>query len=428
MTTEPFDPEGIPVGKRQSLLDGVVVLDLTRFLAGPFAGMILADLGASVIKVEQISGDTTRNQPPYFLDEDSAYFLAINRNKRSLSIDIKSDSGRRILRELIAGADIVLDNLRAPQREELGLDFDALRAINPRIISCSVTGFGSDGPYADRPAYDIVVEALAGVMSLTGPAGGPSVRAGVPIGDLTAGLYAVIGALAGLAKRDRTGHGEHIDIGMLDSQISLLTYLAQYYFTGGLVAEHQGRAHLSIPTYNTFATLDGTELVVAANTQEMWRSLCMAFDRADLVHDDRFTTGARRLANRESLLEELNAEFAMRSAEDILRMLIEREVPVARINSIAEALVDPQVRYREMVVSVKHRNGSSLPTLGTPVKADQSEGDEFFSPPGLGEHTREILSGLGLDEAAIDALVAEGVVRAAVASTDDDRLGAGLPQ
>jgi CoA:oxalate CoA-transferase len=426
MANEPFDAEDVPVGRRQSLLDGVVVLDLTRFLAGPFAGMILADLGATVLKVEQITGDTTRNQPPYFLDEDSAYFLAINRNKKSVSLDIKSEAGRRILRQLIAGADVILDNLRAPQRVELGLDFESLRDINPKIISCSVTGFGSDGPYADRPAYDIVVEALAGVMSLTGPAGGPSVRAGVPIGDLTAGLYAVIGALAGLAKRDRTGTGEHIDIGMLDSQISLLTYLAQYYFTGGLVAQHQGRAHVSIPTYNTFATLDGTELVVAANTQEMWRSLCLAFDRTDLADDDRFTTGARRLANRDALLTELNAEFAKRSSDDVLQMLIEREVPVARINSIAEALVDPQVRARDMVVSVRHRNGSSMPTLGTPVKADNSEGDEFFSPPGLGEQTREVLVELGIADAEIAALLDEGVIRMPADTAREDPLGAGL--
>jgi CoA:oxalate CoA-transferase len=213
---------------------------------------------------------------------------------------------------------------------------------------------------------------------------------------------------------------------MLDSQISLLTYLAQYYFTGGLVAQHQGRAHVSIPTYNTFATLDGTELVVAANTQEMWRSLCAAFNRTDLIEDERFTTGASRLANREALLKELNAEFALRHSDDILRMLIEREVPVARINSIAEALVDPQVRHRDMVVSVKHRNGSSMPTLGTPVKADHSEGDEFFSPPGLGEQTREILAGLGIADAEIDSLLADGVVHAAAVRSTDDRLGAGL--
>src|ERR1700761_2683631 len=210
-------------GRRLGLLDGIKVLDLTRFLAGPFAGMVLADLGASVLKVEQVSGDSTRDTPPYFFNGDSAYFLSVNRNKESIALNLRSAGGAEVLRRLVAEADVILDNLREPQRVALGLSYPQLEKINPRIISCSVTGFGSDGPYADRPAYDIVVEALGGIMSLTGPVGGPSVRAGVPIGDITAGLYAAIGTLAGLSSRQATGHGVHVDVGMLDCQISLLS-------------------------------------------------------------------------------------------------------------------------------------------------------------------------------------------------------------
>jgi CoA:oxalate CoA-transferase len=399
-----------PVGRRASLLSGVKVIDLTHFLAGPFASMILADLGADVIKVERMSGDSTRRTPPYFFGGDSAYFLSVNRNKRSLALDIRTDEGQEVLHRLIADADIVLDNLRAHQRTALGLGYDELAAINPRIISCSVSGFGSNGPYSDRPAYDIIVEAIAGVMSVTGPEGGPSVRAGVPIGDITAGLYAAIGSLAGLEHRRATGRGQHIDVSMLDAQISLLSYLGQYHLTGGLVPSHQGRAHVSIPTYNTFSTLDGTEVVVAANTDAMWQALASALGREDLRTDERFATGAVRLANKDALLESLRAEIATWPADELERVLVAADVPVAPINSIDVALADEQVRHREMVVSVPHRTGGDFPTLGTPLKTDDARGGEFFTPPGLGADSIAVLRSAGYTAEEIDALLAGGVV------------------
>lgn len=399
-----------PIGRRASLLSGVVVLDLTRFLAGPFASMVLADLGETVVKVEQLAGDSTRHQPPYYLEGDSAYFLAINRNKQSIAIDIRSAGGREILDRLIAKLDIMLDNLRAPQRQALQLSYEYVEKINPWIISCSLTGFGSDGPYADRPAYDLVVEALGGVMSLTGPEGGPSVRAGVPIGDITAGLYATIGSLAGLAYRPRTGRGRHLDVSMLDSQASLLSYLAQYFFVGGLVAKHQGRAHVSIPTYNTFATKDDREIVVAANTQEMWAAMCGALGRPDLPEDSRFATNRDRLARRDQLLEILRAEFARWQCDDIYRALVDSQVPAGPINSIEAALMDPQVQHREMVVKVAHRSGNEFLMLGTAVKADEV-GEEFSSPPGLGGDSETILAELGYSREEITALTAAGAIK-----------------
>jgi CoA:oxalate CoA-transferase len=401
----------VPRGRRASLLDGVVVLDLTRFLAGPFASMILADLGATVLKVEPLAGDSTRNQAPYYLEGDSAYFLVINRNKKSIALDIRTPQGREILDRLIAKSDIILDNLRAPQRKSLQLSYEHLEKVNPRIISCSLTGFGSDGPYADRPAYDIIVEALGGIMSLTGPEGGPSVRAGVPIGDINAGLYAVIGVLAGLAYRAQTGKGRHLDISMLDSQVSLLSYLAQYFFIGGLVATHQGRAHVSIPTYNTFATKDDREIVVAANTNEMWVALCGVLGRPELPTDERFITNRDRLAHRDELLEILRAEFARWQCDEIFAALIDHQVPAAPINNIEDALTDPQVRHREMVVSVKHRSGKEFLTVGTPVKAEDSAGDEFSSPPALGGDTAAILTELGYSREELADFVAAGVVK-----------------
>lgn len=397
-------------GRRLQFLAGVKVLDLTGHLAGPYGSQVLGDLGASVTKVERMTGDSTRQNPPYFFEGDSAYFLSANRNKRSLAVNLRAPATREVLGRLVEQSDIILDNLRAPQREALGLNFEQIRQRNPRIISCSVTGFGSDGPYSDRPAYAIIVEALAGVMSLTGPEGGPSVRAGVPIGDITAGLYTVIGALAGLQYRQTTGRGIHIDVGMLDSQVSLLSYLAQYFFTGGLVASHQGRAHVSVPTYNTFESSDGQDVVVAANTQEMWERLAQVLGRAELIDDPRFVDRKTRLVHRDELLDILKAEFRARSAQELVTALHAAEVPVAPINRINEALDDPQVRHREMVVSVRHRTGKEFLSVGRPIKSPQAEGEPFRSPPGLGEHTAEVLAEVGYSDAEIEDLVAQGAV------------------
>jgi CoA:oxalate CoA-transferase len=400
----------VPTGRRLAVLDGVKVLDLTRFLAGPFGAMVLADLGADVLKVEQLTGDPTRENPPYFHQGDSAYFLAINRNKRSIALDIRGPRGAEVLRKLIAESDVVIDNLRAPQRKKLGLDYDDLAKVNPRIVSVSVTGFGSDGPYADRPAYDIIVEALAGVMSVTGPIGGPSVRAGVPIGDITAGLYAAIGALAGLQTVRATGRGAHLDVGMLDCQLSLLSYLAQYYFNGDLVATHQGREHVSIPTYNTFATRDGNEIVIAANTEEQWQALCGVLDRKDLCAEPDYDTNALRLQHRDALVPILATEMAKWNRDALEHALVAAEVPVAPINTIDVALQSPQVAHRDMVVRAPHRNGGDFHTLGVAVKSEQRQGEPFTSPPALGGDTVAVLRSLGYSPQDIDGLTEQGVV------------------
>jgi CoA:oxalate CoA-transferase len=398
-------------GKRLALLKDVRVLDLTNFLAGPFGTMVLADMGASVLKIEQLSGDMVRNSPPYFHEGDSAYFLSVNRNKESIALDLRTPQGKEIMRGLVKRADVVLDNLRGQQRAALGLSFEDLKRVNPRIVCCSITGFGSAGPYADRPAYDIIVEALGGIMSLTGPVGGPSVRAGVPIGDITAGLYAAIGVLAGLEARRATGEGTHIDISMLDCQVSLLSYLAQYYFTGGFVASHQGKAHVSIPTYNTFEASDDREVVIAANTQAMWETLCKVLGRPDLPHDDRFADNVARLAHRDELVAILRGEIAKRESAELYETLVGAGVPAAPINPIDIALRDPQVRHRDMVVTAPHRVGADFVTLGSAVKSGYSHGDDFQSPPGLGQHSASVLADLGYTRAEIEELARAGVVR-----------------
>jgi CoA:oxalate CoA-transferase len=406
------DPAAFPVGKRAALLEGVTVLDLTRYLAGPFGSMILGDLGADVIKVEQLEGDSTRWLPPYSFHGDGAYFMSINRNKRSIALNIRSAEGRDVLERLIAKADILLDNLRAPQREQLKLTYPHISKINPQIISCSVTGFGSDGPYEDRPAFAIIVEALAGVMSVTGPEGGPSVRSGPPIGDTMAGTYAALAALAGLEYRRKTGHGQHIDVGMLDSQVSLLCYLVQYYLTGGMVATHQGQTHVGNPLYNVFKTKDDREIVVAASMQDMWVRLCELLGVTELTKDPRFLTDRERLENRDVLVPLLRELIATWNFDDIYAALVKAEVPAAPINSIPEVIDDPQLRHRDMVVRVPHHSGHDYATLGSPMKPDDAIGTDFTSPPALGGDTRAVLTSLGYSEDEIEKLLAGGSVKA----------------
>jgi CoA:oxalate CoA-transferase len=407
---EGYDTAEPALGRRASLLSDVTVLDLTTVLAGPFGSMILADLGATVVKIERLSGDPTREVAPYYLGGDSAYFLSVNRNKLSMGVDLKSRDGRRVLERLVQGSDVVLDNLRVRQRHNLGLSYEQISVVNPRVIGCSLTGFGSDGPYRDRGAYDMVIQALSGVMSLTGEDGGPSVRSGVPVGDLVAGMYMVIGVLAALAEREASGKGQHIDIGMLDCSVSLLTYLASYYFIGGLVPSHQGRGHVSVPTYNTFVTGDSEDLVICADTQPMWVALCTVLRRGDLVDEVHFKDNPTRLAHKEELLAILRAEVSKWSLNDLYTELVTAGVPAAPINRVDQVMKDPQLLSRGMVVGVPHRNGGTYRAVGSPVKCSRSAADTFLPPPGLGEHSRVIMRRAGFSEAEIDAFIQSGSV------------------
>ena len=407
----PIQPGSLPEGRRLNHLQGIKVVDMTRALAGPFGGMILSDLGADVIKVEPLTGDPTRGHPPYSHGGDGGYFLTNNRNKRSIAVNLREPEAREIVLGLVKDADVLLDNLRGPQRSALGLEFSQLEKVNPQIVSCSITGFGSDGPYADRPAYDIVVEALAGVMSLTGPSAGPSVRSGVPIGDLVAGLYAVIGTLSGLEHRRAHGKGTHIDIGMLDCQVSLLSYLAQYYLLSGFVAGHQGTGHVDNPMYDSFVTKDGREIVTNAGYDDAFEALCKVIGRPEVSTDPRFVHRKERLANREALQEIIRAEVRNWDIEELYQALLEAEVPAAPIHALDEALDDPQVRHRNMVVQVPHRVGEPFVSVGSPVKSEDSPGEPYFSPPAIGGDTGDLLAGLGYGEQAIRDLAERGVIR-----------------
>lgn len=391
-------------------LAGIRVIDLTTFLSGPFCTQILADLGAEVVKVESLDGDSSRAIPPYFVEGESAYFLAHNRSKSSIAIDLKRPEGQDVARRLVESADVVVENFRPGVSARLGLDPQVLRAADPALVWVSISGFGQSGPQRDRPAYDIIVQALSGVMSLTGVPGGPAMRLGVPAGDLAAGLYAVVAVTAALVERARTGVGAWADISMLDGQLSLLSYQAAYSTVGGVTPRPQGSRHDSIPTYRTFRCEDDREVVVAANTERMWVALCDAIGRPDLPDDPRFADGAARLRHEAELAPLLEERFAAAPAAHWTDALVARSVPAALIKNVPEALAAAREADRGMVVPVISERGSVVETVGLPVRFVGREPPAATYPPRLGEHSAGVLREVGLGAAAITRLVEEGVV------------------
>ncbi|MBI4528453.1 MAG: CoA transferase [Deltaproteobacteria bacterium] len=369
-------------------------MDLSQFLAGPFCAQILADIGAEIIKIEPQSGDPTRVLPPYFYKGEGAYFLAINHSKRSVILDLAVQDGRDVFYDLVRQTDVVVEAYRPGVSKKLGVDYETLKTVNSRIVYCSISGFGQDGPYATRPAYDMIVQALSGAMSLTGEIGGRPVRSGTPIGDLCAGQFAATAILAALLERSRSGMGQFIDTAMLDVQVAMLTYLAQYYLISGDVPGLQGRGHMSIPTYNAFRARDGRDVLICANTERMWQQLCQALDAPELANDPRFETNERRHANRSELLPILERAFADHESNDLLERFHARSIPSARVNSVAEALADPQVMHRRMVRDVEHTLGGTIRVLGSPIKFSRSQEADLISPPTLGQHTDLILRDL----------------------------------
>lgn len=398
-------------GDRKPVLDGIVVLDFTMWLSGPFTTQMLADMGARVIKVEGREGDGTRPFPPYFDHDDSAYFHAVNRSKESIVVDLKSPGGKAIVDELAAHADIVVENFRPGVAKRLGVDYERLSKTNPRLIGCSVSGFGQDGPYRDKPAYDMVVQAMAGVMSLTGEQGRRPVRCGIPVGDVVAGMYGVIGILAALAVREKTGLGDYVDISMLDAQVSMLSYLGVYHLLAGIEPGPQGRGHLSIPTYRSFLAGDGREILITANTEKMWQSLVVALGAPELGSDPRFTLNADRLRNQDQLLPLLDARFATRASAEWVSILEAADVPVAPVNSVADALSDPQVLDRNMVIEVEYPDGATSRLIGNPVKFEHAGAPVPRPAPRLAANTSAVLRDvLGYSEQQVADAMASGAV------------------
>ncbi|MBB3177976.1 CaiB/BaiF CoA-transferase family protein [Variovorax sp. Sphag1AA] len=385
-------------------LSGYRVLDLTTFLSGPFCTQILADLGAEVVKLEAPEGDSSRSIPPHFVAGESAYFLGVNRSKRSIAIDMKQPEGLALAQRLISEADVVVENFRPGVAARIGLHVEALRAAHPRLIWASISGFGQTGPWRERPAYDMIVQALSGVMSLTGEPDRAAVRLGIPAGDIVAGMYAAIAINAALADRERHGQGRLIDISMLDCQLAMLSYQSTYALVAGVTPQPQGARHDSIPTYRSFVAGDGRELVVTANTERMWRGLCEALGCSDLLEDRRFADGASRLEHRDALWPLLEKAFLARPAADWIDPLHTHGVPVALIRNVPEALQDARESGRGMVVELAHPDGRSVEVVGNPIKFGGLEPAASY-PPALGESGEQVLAEwLGLDTSEVARL------------------------
>ena len=375
-------------------LNGVKVIDLTHMLAGPYAGMVLADLGAEVVKVEPLgSGEMTRgllkNDPDYSFKNFGAYFLTLNRNKKSVSIDLKNKKGLEVFYDLVRSADIVLNNFSAGVVSKLKIDFENLSAINPKIITCSITGFGETGPHSTRPAYDQIVQAYSGGMSITGKDAKSPTRAGIPIGDLGSGLYSVIGILSALYSREKTQKGQHIDLSLLDVQISLLTYMATMQTLSGIDPEPIGNAHFVHVPYNSFTTSDGF-VVIAVITDEFWKSLKSVVN-IDSLDDPRFDSSIDRLKNQTFIENELNKILSTQTSDHWIEKLNKAKVPCGPINKFSDALNDEQVKHRNMIVEVEHPDGGFVKMPGNPVKMSYTNEESYSSPPHLGTNTREIL-------------------------------------
>jgi len=389
-------------------LTGIRLLDLTHMLSGPYGTMLLTDLGADTIKVEPPDrGEGTRQllagDPHYSRHGMGAYFLTLNRGKRSVCIDLKSEAGREVFLDLVRASDIVFDNFSAGVPARLRIDFETLSQVNPRIITCSVTGFGEDGPDPHRPAFDQVVQAMGGGMSITGRPGGPPIRSGIPIGDLAGGIFGAMGVLAALAERERTGRGRHVDISMLDAQISMLNYMATMHLMSGIVPEPMGNGHFVHVPYNTFRCADGY-IIIACIGDAFFERILSVIPRSELRRPEYALQPARYAAKVEieAIIEE---ELAKDSAVNWLKRLREARVPCGPVNTFAQALSDPQILARDMVVEVPLSQGGTVRMPGNPIKFSGAAADNFTAPPELGNDTDEVLGSLlGYEAGHIDAL------------------------
>jgi crotonobetainyl-CoA:carnitine CoA-transferase CaiB-like acyl-CoA transferase len=378
-----------------NLFAGIRVLDLSRMLAGPYGSLLLADMGAEVIKIEDPDGgDPMRTMgPPFFPDGESAYFLAINRNKKSVALDLTKPDGVAVFLELVEKADVVWENFRPGVMERLGCDYGVLRRANARIVHCSISAYGQHGPYRDWPAFDLALQAMGGALSLTGEPGGVPVRMGLPMGDLSGGMFGAFAVAGALLRRARTGEGAHLDLSLLDCQVSLLTYLAQYYWTDGRVPGPMGSAHASVVPYQALQTRDGN-LIIAVFAEKFWSGFCLAVEHPEWVDDARFRLNRDRHANRSVLVSMIEALFRTRTTDDWLERLRTHGVPAAPILTVDRVLADPQVKQRGMVAEMSHPVQGTVPTLGTPIKVDGTMTLDVAPPARLGQDTDDVLTTL----------------------------------
>ncbi|MER7545868.1 CaiB/BaiF CoA transferase family protein [Actinomadura sp.] len=377
-------------------LEGINVLDAASMLAGPYCATLLGDLGAEVVKVEPPAGDETRRFGPRRGD-DSGVFVGVNRNKRSVVLDLRTDRGREVLAELVAWADIVVDNLRPQARRRLGLDYETVSALNPRVISVSLSSFGADGPYAGRAGIDPVAQALTGFMAVTGPRGGAPTKAGPPVGDATASMLAAVGALAALRAREITGRGQQVDVSLIDGLLHVQAPYTGQYFLLGTQQPRTGNSIDWYAPYNAYRCGDGRYVHLACYNDKFFGNLCAALERPDLAEDDRFASNEARLAHRDELDQVIGEHLGKLTRDEALERLWAADVIVGPVNDYDEVFTDPQVLHNGMVVETAHHTGP-LRVTGVPVKLSDTPGSVRRPPPGLGEHTGEVLAELDIEE------------------------------
>jgi CoA:oxalate CoA-transferase len=371
-------------------LEGLVVLDLTRVLAGPYCAMMLADFGANIIKIEPPEvGDDSRHFGP-FVGKESAYFMSLNRNKRSITLNFKKETHIELFREMVKQADVVLENYRPGTMEKFGLGYEELKQINPKIIYAACSGFGHSGPYMDKPAYDIVVQAMGGIMSITGAEGGEPTRIGASIGDIIAGMFTAYGVMLGLYHRQNTGEGQKVDVGMLDCQVAILENAISRYATSGVSPTPLGNRHPSITPFASFTAKDG-HLIVGAGNERLWEKLCTLLGCAELIKDERFNNNGNRTNNVKELMAILNDIFVNKTINEWLTLLEDAGLPCAPINSIDKIVNDPHIKARDMIVEVEHPVAGHLKMAGVPVKMSLTPGKVEYHAPLLGQHNAEIL-------------------------------------
>ena len=388
-------------------LEGIKVVDLTRILSGPFCTMTLADLGAEVIKIESPAGDDTRQWGPPFIEDESAYFLSVNRNKKSIVLNLKKEKGKEVLLKLIEDADVVVENFRPGTLDKLGIGYDKLKQVNPRIILASISGFGQSGPYTMKPGYDVLAQGMGGLMSVTGEQGRPPVKGGYSLADIGSGMWAVIGILTALWERQKSGEGQWIDASLLDTMVSWQTYLAGNYFATGKNPQPLGGAHPNIVPYQVFEGSDGY-FVLAVGNDNLWNNFVEAMGMEELK-DPKFQTNPDRIAQRETLIPLLEEAFKEKSKNEWVELFESYKIPAGPVNEFSEILNDPHIKEREMVQEMEHPALGMIQQLGVPVKLSRTPGELKTTPPAQGEHSENILKQLGYQDDEINTLLEEGV-------------------
>ncbi len=399
-----------------AFLDGTLVLDFTRVLAGPFCTMTLADLGARVIKIESPEGDEARGMGP-FANGHSLYFASINRGKESVALNLKHCEAAELALQLASRADVVIENYRPGTLDRLGLGYEVVRQRNDGVVYLSLSGFGQAGPYRDRGAYDVIIQAMGGLMGITGAAGGAPTRVGASLGDIVPALYATVAVLAALQRRGRTGLGSHVDIGMMDAVVAVVENALARYWVSGEDPEPIGNRHPAIAPFSTFATADG-QIVIACGNDALWQRLCNALEAPELAADARFATNADRAERAEELAEALEAALVAHGTSHWLGVLLEAGIPCAKVNRMSDLIEDPHLRARDMIVEMEHPQIGRLPVPGTPIKASGVDAELGAPAPDLGAHTRSVLGDvLGVASEDLDRLERAGAIGHARAAT-----------